>query len=100
MARTSTARERLEARVTPAQKAVLRRAASLRGQSLTDFIVSAAREAAERTIQTANVIELSMRDQRRLIEALDNSAEPNAALRAAARLYQQSSLSREREPER
>ena len=50
--------ERLEARVTRRQKALLKRAATIRGRSLTDFVVSAAEEAAERVIRSEFVISL------------------------------------------
>jgi uncharacterized protein (DUF1778 family) len=38
--------ERLEARVTPEQKAVIARAAALRDSSITEFIVASAEQAA------------------------------------------------------
>lgn len=37
---------RLEARITPEVHALLKRAAELQGRTLTDFVVSAAQEAA------------------------------------------------------
>ena len=44
MARAETAakRERLEARVSPEQKALIERAARLEGRSVTDFLVRSA----------------------------------------------------------
>lgn len=75
--------QRIEARVTAETKAVIEQAASLEGISITDFVVQAAREAAERTIRSHMVISLSARDSRRFAEALLNPPEPNDALRRA-----------------
>jgi uncharacterized protein (DUF1778 family) len=83
----SPATERFEARLTRRQKDLLRRAAELRGQSLTDFVLTTAQEAAERAVQSALVIELSLRDQQRLVGALSNPSSPNSALRKAAETY-------------
>ena len=43
--RRSRKEERLEARITPAQKRLIERAAALRGTSVTEFLVASAREA-------------------------------------------------------
>jgi len=44
---------RLEARISPDVLALLKRAAEIEGRSLTDFVVAAARQAAEKTIVQA-----------------------------------------------
>ena len=54
---------RLEARITTNLQALLKRAAELDGRSVTDFVVNAAQEAAERRIERAHVIRLSLTDQ-------------------------------------
>ena len=84
-----TKRERLEARVSPEQKALIQRAAALTGRSLTDFLVSSAQAAAEETIRTHQVIRLSARDSEILFEALLNPPEPNEALQEAARRHRE-----------
>ena len=61
---------RLEARLPADVHALLKRAAEVQGRSLTDFVVTAAREAAERAIQDADILRLSAEDQRRFAEAL------------------------------
>ena len=66
---------------------MLRRAAELKGRSITDFVVSAAHEAAQRAIEEAGIIRLSVEDQRRFAEALINPPAPNDALRRAQRLH-------------
>jgi len=63
---------RLEARLPADVLALLKRAAEIQGRSLSDFVVTTAREAAIRAIEEAQVIQLSMEDQRRFAEALIN----------------------------
>lgn len=74
---------RLEARITPDLQAQLKRAAELDGRSVSDFVVSAVQEAAERRIEQAHVIRLSLEDQRAFVEAILDPPEPTAALRRA-----------------
>jgi uncharacterized protein (DUF1778 family) len=81
--------ERLEARVSPEQKELMQRAAALEGQTLTHFVVSSAQRAAEQTIREHEVLMLTPQESRQFVEALLNAPTPNAALRAAARHYQQ-----------
>ena len=75
--------ERLEARISRNQKELFQRAAQLQGRTLTDFVVSAAREAACRTIEKTEIIRLSIEDQRQIAEALLNPPEPTPALKKA-----------------
>jgi uncharacterized protein (DUF1778 family) len=82
-ARQSTAR--LEARLPNDVRALLKRAAEIEGRTLTDFVVSAAREAARRTIEATEIIRLSAEDQRQIAEALLNPPEPTRALKKAFR---------------
>jgi len=74
---------RLEARITPDLQALLKRAAELDGRSVSDFVVSAAQEAAERRVEQAQVIRLSLEDQRAFVEAILNPPEPTPSLRRA-----------------
>jgi len=62
---------------------MLKRAAEIEGRTLTDFVVSAAREAACRTIEETEIIRLSVEDQRQIAEALLNPPEPTRALKKA-----------------
>ena len=80
---------RLEARVSPDALAVLKRAAEIQGRSLSDFVVAAAQEAAEKTIAETQIIRLSVADQRLLAEALLNPPEPTPALRRARDAHRQ-----------
>jgi uncharacterized protein (DUF1778 family) len=61
---------RLEARVNPDVLALLKRAAEIEGRSLSDFVVTAARQAAEKTVVQADVITLSCDGQLRFAQAL------------------------------
>ncbi len=78
---------RLEARLPASVYATLKRAAELKGRTLTDFVVSAAHDAAQRAIEEEAIIRLSAEDQRRFAEALINPPAPNAALLRAKRLH-------------
>ena len=87
MPRASTRTARLEARVSPDVLAVLKRAAELQGRSVSDFVVAAAQEAAHRTVEDAQVIRLSVEDQRRFVEALLNPAPLAPAMERAMDRY-------------
>ena len=79
--------ERLEARIPPAQKRILERAASLRGTSLTDFVLTSAQEAATKTIKDFEILSLCDEAREVFINALMNPPAPNEALQAAADRY-------------
>lgn len=81
--------ERLEARITPAQKEILQRAAELEGRSLTDFVVSSAQAAARLIIAQHEILLLSAKDREVFVNALLNPPAPNGKLRRAARRYKQ-----------
>jgi uncharacterized protein (DUF1778 family) len=63
---------RVEARITPDALAIVRRAAELQGRSVSDFLVAAALKDAQRTIEDAQIIRLSVEDQRRFTDLLLN----------------------------
>ncbi|MGI4813551.1 MAG: DUF1778 domain-containing protein [Janthinobacterium lividum] len=74
---------RLEARISTDLHALLKRAAEIQGRSLTDFVVSAVQDAAERAIEKAEIVRLSIADQQRFADALLSPPAPNAALKRA-----------------
>ena len=88
--------ERLEARITRDQKDLFKRAALLRGVTLTDFVVSSVHEAAVRSLEAMHVIEFGRRDQAAFVDALLNPEAPNEKLRRAARRYDATAASRPR----
>ena len=83
---------RIEARISPDALAVVKRAAEIEGRSVSDFVVAAAREAANRTIEETHLIRLSIEEQRRFVELLMDPPAANPALERAkdahARLIQ------------
>ncbi|HIE1649577.1 MULTISPECIES: DUF1778 domain-containing protein [Burkholderia cepacia complex] len=74
---------RFEARVETDVLAVIRRAAEIQGRTMSDFVVSAAREAAQRAISDADVIRLSVADSERFAAAILSPAKPTDALQRA-----------------
>jgi uncharacterized protein (DUF1778 family) len=80
---------RLEARVTIEQKQLMERAASLRGQNLTEFIVSTLAEASIQIVKDGEFIELTNRDRQVFADALLNPLPPSDRAVADARWYQQ-----------
>ena len=78
---------RLEARLPASVYALLKRAAELKGRSITDFVVNAAQDAARRVIEDEGIIRLSAEDQVRFAAALLNPPTPNAALKRAMRRH-------------
>ena len=85
---TRTKLARLGARIQPTEKALLQHAADLRGQTLTQFLLTSAREAAEDVIRRHEVVVLSAEDSRMLAEALLNPPPPNDHMRASFADYQ------------
>jgi len=88
MPQSTTRTARVEARLSPEALAIVKRAAEIQGRSLSDFVVSAAQEAAQRTIEEAQILRLSVEDQQALAASLINPPEPNDALRRAAAAHQ------------
>lgn len=78
---------RLEARITADQKAVLVRAASLAGRTLSEFVVASAQEAAAKVIQEHETIHLGRADQIAFVSALLDPPAPAERLRQAAANY-------------
>jgi len=78
---------RIEARIAPNALRIVRRAAELQGRSISDFVVAAAQEAAHRTIDEAQVIHLSVEDQRRFVELLLNPPVLAPALKRARKAH-------------
>lgn len=79
----AVATARLEARISPELQQLLKRAAEIEGRTLTDFVVAAVREAAQKAVEQAEVIRLSLQDQQRFAEALLAPLPPSAALQRA-----------------
>jgi uncharacterized protein (DUF1778 family) len=79
--------QRLEARVTGEQKALIERAAALQGRTVTDFILTSVQDAARRAIEDHQQLELAVRDSEAFVEALLNPKPVNDRLRDTVRRY-------------
>jgi uncharacterized protein (DUF1778 family) len=71
---------RIEARIAPDALAIVRRAAEIQGRSISDFVVAAAQEAAQKTVAEVEVIQLSREAQEQFISLLLNPPPPSEAL--------------------
>ena len=83
MAREHNRTARIEARIAPDALAVVKRAAEMQGRSISDFVVAAAQEAANKTIEEANIIRLSIEDQQRFADLVLNPPGLSPALKRA-----------------
>ncbi|MDR0996646.1 MAG: DUF1778 domain-containing protein [Zoogloeaceae bacterium] len=83
----SQASARLEARITPQLHAMLKRAAEIQGRSMTDFVAHAVQQAAQQTIEQAEVIHLSMENQVAFANALISPPPLSSALERALARY-------------
>ena len=81
--------ERLETRVTAAQKSLIERAAALQGRSVTDFVLASVQDAARRTIEEHSQLTLSVRDSEAFVDALLNPRPVNDRLRDTVRRYRE-----------
>lgn len=75
--------ERLEARISLEHKELFKKAATLQGQSLTNFIVSCAFQEASRIVQEHEVLVLSERDRRLFVETMLNPPKSTGVMRKA-----------------
>ena len=74
---------RLEARITREALAVVRRAAEIQGRSVSDFVVAAARDAAEKAVTEIEVIRLSRQAQEKFAALLLHPPSASPALKKA-----------------
>ncbi len=74
---------RLEARISTDLHAMLKRAAELQGRTMTDFVVAAVQDAAQRAIEQNEIIRLSLADQQCFAQALLSPPQPAQALERA-----------------
>jgi uncharacterized protein (DUF1778 family) len=75
---------RLEARISTELHATLKRAAELQNRTMTDFVIAAVQEAAQRAIEQTGVIRLSLADQQRFAQSL---LSPPKAIPALVRAF-------------
>lgn len=80
-ATVSTAR--LEARISTDLHSMVKRAAELQGCTMTDFVVAAVQDAAQRAIEQTEVIPVSLADQECFARALLSPPKASPALERA-----------------
>jgi len=78
---------RLDFRLSQEHKRMIEQAATVTGQSLSDFAVANLVRAAQQTIDEVTVTRLSMRDRDIFIDLIASDAKPNKALKGAADRY-------------
>ncbi len=78
---------RLDFRLSPEHKSLIEQAAKTTGQTVSSFAVAALLKASEEAIRSETTLRLTARDARLFLDLLDDPAEPNEALKAAADRY-------------
>ena len=80
---TAITTARLEARISTELHVMLKRAAEIEGRTMTDFVVAAVQDAAQRAIEQSGVMRLTLADQECFAAALLSPPKPTAALKRA-----------------
>jgi uncharacterized protein (DUF1778 family) len=75
----------IQIRASGETKAILNRAAALRGQKLSEFMLESARRQAEETILDQRTFFLDENDHARFLALLDSPPKPSAKVRARLR---------------
>lgn len=86
---TESKLNRIDLRVNSSQKALLEKAAALKGISLSAYLLSNALEAAQSDITAYQKLVLSDRDRDLFLALFENPPKPNQALTKAMQTFQQ-----------
>ncbi len=78
---------RIEARISPEALEAVRRAAEIQGRSLSDFVVAAAQEAAQKTLAETELLRLSREAQEMFAALLLSPPAPSDALQRALKQH-------------
>lgn len=78
---------RLETRLPPEIHDLLKRAAEIQGRSVSDFVVTAAQDAARKVIADLELIQLTREGQERFAALMTSPPAPTAALRKAFKAH-------------
>ena len=89
MSRPIRKSERITIRLDREAKLTIARAAALRHQSVSDFILSVTLERCQEGIERANAMPLNEHESERFLAALENPPAPSPNLRKAAETYQE-----------
>ena len=79
--RTAARTGMINIRVKPAERALIDQAAAVQGKSRSDFMLEAARRAAEETLLDQTLLRVNAATYARFVELLDAPPRPNAELR-------------------
>jgi uncharacterized protein (DUF1778 family) len=84
--------ERITARVPASTRLIIERAAAIYGSTINQFMVQASVDRANEVLRSMEVVQLSVRDAKIFLNALENPPQPNEklldALRAHGRLVE------------
>lgn len=80
---------RMDFRLRPEQKRLIEQAAEESGRTITDYAIAALVKAAEQTLESTRMRVLTERDSKLFLAMLGGKSKPNAALRAAARAWEE-----------
>ena len=86
---------RLEARVSREVEKTIKRAAELQGRTITDFVVTAAIQTAQKAIEDAELIRLTIEDQEAFANALLSPPDIPEPLHRAAEKHSEFFLTQE-----
>ena len=81
MSRPARKEESIQIRASAETKAILNRAATIRGQKLSEFMLESARQKAEETILDQRIFFLDPDAHEEFLKLLDNPPEPDEALK-------------------
>lgn len=84
----STAAERLEMRLLPEEKALLARAAEIKGAKLSQFVLEPALKRAQKVVAAAGQVTTSASGYRNVLDALANPPKPTKSLIVAMRDFE------------
>ncbi len=79
--KTTPRREPLNLRIKPEERGLIDRAATLTGKTRTDFVLDAARHAAEEVLRDRAIFSVSSEAYAQFLTRLDEPPKPNARLR-------------------
>lgn len=80
---------RIDLRISPEQKELLERAASLKGLSVSSYLLSNSIETATRDIESHEKLVMSDNDRDLFLSLMENPPEPNQALKSAMKRFQE-----------
>jgi uncharacterized protein (DUF1778 family) len=87
MSAVAQANERIDLRTSPEIKALIARAASTAGMSVSAFLLGTAQERARQILAETETITLTSRDWNAFAKALDNTDKPRPKLSAAIKRH-------------